>query len=85
MQKNFEETQFNLDKSLADNDSKTVNIYSQEKEIAALNKSIEDKLQSEALLNDNITKTANETDLISNENRQLFSTIENLKTDTHNK
>lgn len=36
-------------------------------------------------MNNNITKTANETDLLSNENRQLFSTIENLKTDTHNK
>jgi hypothetical protein len=71
MHKNFEETQYNLDKSLAENENKTANLYSQEQEIALLNKSIGDKLQSEAILNSNINKTINETDLISNENRTI--------------
>lgn len=71
MQKNIEETQYNLDKSLAENENKTANIYSQDQEIAALSKSIGDKLQSEALLNSNINKTTNETDLLSNENRTI--------------
>lgn len=71
MQKNIEETQYNLDKSLADNENKSMNIYSQDHEIASLNKSIEDKKQAEAILNNNIIKTSNETDLLSNENRHL--------------